>query len=318
MKSEHKIILLAVSLGLAVWVLDTILDFLFFVKGDFTDLLILNLSVHEIFMRLTVFIVFLVFGILMAKRAIRERELRQDLQKSGEEMAVTLKSIGDAVIATDKNGNIQFMNPVAESLTRWTISEAFGEPIERVFNIVNEQTEEKAPNPIERVLREGKVVGLANHTVLVAKDGKRWPIDDSGAPIKDDRGKVIGAVLVFHDITERRKSEKQINHLNEVLKAIRNVNQLITQVKDRDELLDGVCRELVNTRGFNSACIVLEDGVSRYVASSEIGNSAVEVQKQFQQGYVPSCFKQVREKDDVHVIKEPKEYCRGCPASGMF
>ena len=103
----------------------------------------------------------------------------------GEWFSVTLSSIGDAVITTDDAGRVTFLNPVAEALTGWNLDEAKDRPLEDVFRIVNEFTRQTVENPVHRVLREGTVVGLANHTVLLAKDGREIPIDDSGAPIRD-------------------------------------------------------------------------------------------------------------------------------------
>ena len=122
----------------------------------------------------------------------------------------TLASIGDAVIATDTHGNVTFLNGVGESLTGWNGQEAIGQPLETVFKIVNEQTRRKTENPVGRVLREGVVAGLANHTVLVSKTGEEYPIEDSAAPIRDQKGNVIGVVLVFHSVSERREAEDSL------------------------------------------------------------------------------------------------------------
>jgi len=119
----------------------------------------------------------------------------------------TIRSIGDAVIACDTDGNIVFMNLIAEKLTGWTEAEAKGLALHKVFPIFNELTRDVVENPVDKVRRLGTVVGLANHTFLVAKDGTEVCIDDSGAPIRDSQGKMIGIVLVFRDITERRASE---------------------------------------------------------------------------------------------------------------
>jgi len=128
------------------------------------------------------------------------------LRKSENWFSTTLKSIGDGVIATDPKGQITFMNSVAQTLTGWLIEEGLGRPMEDVFHIVNEETGDTVESPVTKVIREGVVVGLANHTVLIAKDGTRVPLNDSGAPIKDDRGNIIGAVLVFQDITELKEA----------------------------------------------------------------------------------------------------------------
>jgi PAS domain S-box-containing protein len=121
---------------------------------------------------------------------------------------ITLRSIGDAVITTDINGGITYINEVAESLTGWSLQEALGEPLERVFHIVNEATRQPVENPATRALREGVVVGLANHTVLIKKDGAECPIDDSAAPIRDEHGHVSGCVLIFRDVTAQRVIER--------------------------------------------------------------------------------------------------------------
>jgi len=121
---------------------------------------------------------------------------------------VTLESLGDGVITTDPEGRVTFLNPVAEKLTGWSSREAQGKPIEKVFPIVNEETGQAVENPVRRILQSGKVQGLANHTLLIRRDGQKVAIDDSGAPIIDEDGKTRGVVMVFRDITERRFLEE--------------------------------------------------------------------------------------------------------------
>jgi two-component system, cell cycle sensor histidine kinase and response regulator CckA len=125
-------------------------------------------------------------------------------------LATTLHSIGDGVIATDKTGGISFENPVAESLTGWPVDEAIGRPLETVFPIISESTRERVADPVAKVLQTGGVVGLANHTLLISRDGKEIPIDDSGSPIRDESGGITGVVLVFRDATERRHAQQQL------------------------------------------------------------------------------------------------------------
>jgi PAS domain S-box-containing protein len=119
-----------------------------------------------------------------------------------------LSSIGDGVIAADSNSRVTYLNRVAEQLTGWSLAEAQGKPLESIFQIVNEETRKQVENPAIRAIKEGVIFGLANHTLLVTREGKEIPIDDSGAPIKDETGQLIGAVLVFREITERRKAER--------------------------------------------------------------------------------------------------------------
>jgi PAS domain S-box-containing protein len=142
---------------------------------------------------------------------ISDLEQTRDREARGRaELSTTLRSIGDAVIATDAAGRIHFMNPVAESLTGWTTSDARGLPLPEVFRIEDERSGENAPDISAKVLREGAVVALANHTVLIARDGSRIPIGDSAAPIHDGQGKTSGVVLVFRDVTLRRRAQRQL------------------------------------------------------------------------------------------------------------
>jgi PAS domain S-box-containing protein len=150
---------------------------------------------------------------------ITERKKAEEaLRESEQRWATTLASIGDAVIATDIDAKITFMNAVAEELTGWTLSEAMANPVTKVFDVVNEQTRQKAENPVTKVLEKGNGVGLADHTILVRKDGTEVPIDDSGSPIRDSKGKTTGVVLVFRDITERKQVEEAVKESEERLR----------------------------------------------------------------------------------------------------
>jgi PAS domain S-box-containing protein len=140
--------------------------------------------------------------------ALRRRVVA--LEAEAERFKTTLYSIGDAIIATDADSRISRMNPVAEKLTGWPEAEARGRRLREVFRIVNEETGAEVESPVERVLREGMVVGLANHTVLIARDGSERPIADSGAPIRDEKGETTGVVLVFRDQTEERAAQRAL------------------------------------------------------------------------------------------------------------
>ncbi len=147
-------------------------------------------------------------------------EQRRELERNRNQLRVTLASIGDGVIATDVEARVTFLNPEAERLTGWRSDQAEGKPLEDVFAIVSEETRKQAENPALRSLREGTIVGLANHTVLLARDGVERPIDDSAAPIRDERGEVFGAVLVFRDVTERRQTEQSLLLQSRVLDSM--------------------------------------------------------------------------------------------------
>jgi PAS domain S-box-containing protein len=142
-----------------------------------------------------------------------------------ERQSITLQSIGDGVVVTDEEGRVELLNPVAQSLTGWPVEEARGRPLEDVFRIVNEDSRRPVESPVAKVLREGVVVGLANHTLLIARDGAERPIADSAAPIRDHGGKILGVVLVFRDQTLERAAEQ----------ANRNYQLLF------EEMLDGFC-----------------------------------------------------------------------------
>ena len=142
--------------------------------------------------------------------AIYKHEAEKKLRASERRFATTLASIGDGVIATDQLGKVTFLNAVAENLTGWKSEEAQGIALPTVFRICNEETRKTVVNPVERVLESGMVVGLANHTILIRRDGHETPIDDCAAPIHDDHGKTTGAVLVFRDISESRRIEEQL------------------------------------------------------------------------------------------------------------
>ena len=144
-------------------------------------------------------------------REVQRRQRAEEETRQREEwLKVTLHSIGDGVICTDSHGRVTMMNPVAEILTGWTQEEAQAQPLATLFPIFNEQTEKPVENPVEKVLREGVIVGLANHTVLRARDGTHRPIDDSAAPIRDGAGRLLGVVLIFRDVTEQRRAEQEL------------------------------------------------------------------------------------------------------------
>lgn len=168
---------------------------------------------------------------------LRNQIVRREVAESAERQQrewwrVTLSSVGDAVITTDREGRVNYINLTAQTLTGWTQEDANGQPLDVVFNIVNENTRQPVESPITKVLREGIVVGLANHTALIRKDGGEVPIDDSGAPIRDDQGQILGAVLIFRDITAHKQSETEREQL---LISEQNARQ---QAEDSNRLKD--------------------------------------------------------------------------------
>ncbi len=178
----------------------------------------------------------LALALLFGVHLLSERS-RDQLRRHVAWLSTTLRSIGDAVIATDADGHVIFMNRVAEMLTGWTQAEAVGRPLEDVFRIINEETRKTVDSPVTKVLREGGTVGLANHTVLIARDGIEYAIDDTAAPIREDGSEIKGVVLVFHDVGDRRKLEKDLHD---------RTMRLVEADHRKDEFLAMLAHELRN------------------------------------------------------------------------
>jgi PAS domain S-box-containing protein len=162
------------------------------------------------------------------QRRVRvERELREQREWLG----VTLASIGDAVIVTDTAGDVMFMNPVAETLTGWTQEEALGQPLDTVFTLIDEETRQPVESPVAKVLRAGGIVGLSHQSLLIARSGSEVAIDDSAAPIGHDGASIRGVVLVFHNIEERRRLERELRHrAEELARADRQKNEFLAML----------------------------------------------------------------------------------------
>jgi PAS domain S-box-containing protein len=184
----------------------------------------------------------LLISFVLSRDFTARKRAEEALRQQREWLRVTLSSIGDAVIATDTGGSVTFLNPVAQSLTGWNQEEAEGQPLQKIFNIVNEETRKPVENPALRAMKEGIIVGLANHTVLVTKEGSWISIDDSGAPIKDLTGKTLGSVLIFRDIAERRRAETERVQLLSSERLAREQAEAASRAKD--EFVAAISHEL--------------------------------------------------------------------------
>lgn len=200
-----------------------------------------------------------------------------DVYKNREWLQTTLRSIGDAVIACGKDGRVEFMNAVAEDLTGWPIAEARGKPLQQVFHIIHELTRKEAENPVEKVLRLNTVIGLANHTVLIARDGREYVIDHSAAPIRDKDGNIMGIVLIFRDTTEQRRTAAALianeklavagrlaasiaHEIHNPLDSVTNLHYLLARETDprkRAEYLNMAQQELKRTMQISRAMLNL-------------------------------------------------------------
>ncbi|MBL8828640.1 MAG: PAS domain S-box protein, partial [Planctomycetaceae bacterium] len=195
--------------------------------------------------------------------AIQQQRAAQLVSQQKEQLRITLASIGDAVIATNERGHVTYLNSVAEQLTGWSQADAAGQPLTVVFNIVNETTRTPVSNPALRALKEGVVVGLANHTVLIARDGREWPIDDSAAPIRDEFGHLSGAVLVFRDITERKQLETAQAERHRLLALRAEVKAALVAPQAREVTLQRSCELLAKSLDLKAARIWTRDDSRR-------------------------------------------------------
>ena len=198
------------------------------------------------------------FGLLLVSNITiqgsrkRREKLIQDLQHSEARtklardfLETTISSIGDGVIATDAAGKVTFLNPVAQAITGWKPEEAAGIPLEALFVIHHEKTHAPVENPVSRALREGRVVGLANHTVLISKDGRRIPIDDSAAPIRDAAGGIQGVILVFRDVSDRKRNETALAERAAIAALGADVGAALTQISALPQTLQRCAQAVV-------------------------------------------------------------------------
>ena len=172
--------------------------------------------------------------IIATARDVTEQKAAAEVLRSREEkLSVTLNSIGDAVLATDAERRITRLNPVAEQLTGWTLADAQGRPVDDVFQIINEETRKPALIPVDDVLASGEIHGLANHTILISRDGTERPIADSAAPIRDLAGRIIGVVLVFRDVSKEHELERILRDSEALNRAVINSMMANIAVVDR-------------------------------------------------------------------------------------
>jgi PAS domain S-box-containing protein len=217
-----------------------------------------------------------------ADRLEKERYAAALVERLRAWLATTLRSIGDAVIATDAQGKLTLMNRVAESLTGFTEAQALGLPLNEVFRIVNEQTRAAVESPVEKVLVGGGIVGLANHTLLISRDGREIAIDDSGAPIRGDSGRIEGVVLVFRDVSERKREDARRAFLSET-------TRLLGQSLDSEQTATQVVRLAVPTIADWCAMDLVVEGERRpkRIAVAHMHPSKADLAKELGAKYPP-------------------------------
>jgi PAS domain S-box-containing protein len=236
--------LFSLLLASFLWLVDALFEYLWFhdAKGSFLPTLLPLDNPHELLMRAMFASVLVLSGMVVGGILQRLLSNQRELAKTAENLRITLQSIGDAVIATDAEGRITRMNPIAERLTGWTGEEAMLRPLTEVFFIVNARTRQPAFNPVNHVLESGQIVGLANDTILIAKDGQEHQIADSAAPIRGSDGITAGVVLVFRDVTEEYRMRNEMERTNTLLQAV--VEQ--SHIPMAMAVVDNGCIRLVN------------------------------------------------------------------------
>jgi len=230
---KYGILIVALVFTIVYWLLESGIDMVWLKTGFLNSFFLIDK--HELWTRISTLVLIIAFSLHMKYLISQKNKVNRDLKESEENLRITLKSIGDGMIATDTQGKITRMNPMAEHLTGWKLSAARGQPLSAVFKIVNAQTRKPVANPVRKVLAEGKTIGLGNHTVLIARDGREYHIDDSGAPIRADDGTIVGAVLVFQDVSEAYQLRKSIRESQARLAAIYHSSPAVIAVSSIED-----------------------------------------------------------------------------------
>ncbi|MEJ2627142.1 MAG: PAS domain S-box protein [bacterium] len=191
--------------------------------------------------------------------ALYKYETQKRIRQNEKRLSITLKCIGDAVISTDVQGNITFMNPMAERLSGWSLKEVYKKHLTDYIKIISEKDRKPVESPIKQVIEQGIIWNLANHTLLISKDNKEIPIDNSVAAIKDDDGNVNGMVLVFKDVSERKENEKKMLRLNRSIKALGACNRSLVRANKEETLLRDICNLLVGIGGYKFVWVGFPD-----------------------------------------------------------
>lgn len=227
LRSPQKFDVSCMLTAVSLMILSELCFTLYFQVNDFFNLL------GHLYKVLAYALLYRVIFVSSVREPFEElRASQREVWREKERAVVTLESIGDAVITADINGRVEYLNGVAERMTGWRTAEARGMPLAQVFHIVNETTRAVVGNPLEECLKHGAIIGLANHTVLIHRDGHEFAIEDSAAPIKDRDGAIIGAIMVFHDVSERRRVADKLREREEQMSTLINAMQDTVCFKD--------------------------------------------------------------------------------------
>jgi PAS domain S-box-containing protein len=258
MTDRQKIVGISLLFGVMVWIVDAALDYYVFYAGNFTGLLITDIPRHELYIRSFILVLFVGFGLVVSHYMQQLRRAEQTLAREKELLTVTLRSVGDAVVTTDVDGRVTSVNATAEQLTGWTEDEATDQPLSEVFRIINEITREPVENPVEKVLKTGRIQGLANHTALISRTGTEYIIADSAAPIIDDSGSIHGVVLVFRDVTEAQQKDRSVRAGEQRFRKLFDQSPVMMCSLDGHGIIRNVNERFVTKLGVDSENILGE------------------------------------------------------------
>lgn len=223
--------------------------------------------------------------------ALYKYETQKKIRENEKRLSTTLKCIGDAVVSTDVHGNINFMNSMAERLSGWSLKEVYNKSLTDYIKILSEKDHKPVESPIKQVIEKGIVWGLANHTLLVSKENKEIPIDNSVAAIKDDDGNINGMVLVFKDVSERKENEKKLLRLNRSIKALGACNRSLVRSDNEESLLHDICNLLVEIGGYRFVWVGFpnNDGEQKLTPVAQAGedNGYLQIIKDNYENYAP-------------------------------
>jgi PAS domain S-box-containing protein len=205
----------------------------------------------------------------------KDKQMQEALKESEEKLRITLNSIGDGVIVTDTQARVVNMNPESERLTGWKLSEAKGNPLRKIFDIINAKTLKTSENPVAKVIATGNIVGLANHTMLLAKDGAKYQISDSGAPIRDKEGNITGVVLVFRDVTTDYKMQEEISENEEKLRNIFENGTNVFYSYGPDYILTYVSPQITSILGYTREEMMVNWKI--FASDNPINKDAIEI-----------------------------------------
>lgn len=208
-----------------------------------------------------------------------KKRLKQNLHDTKEKLRITLNSIGDGVIATDIEGNIQLINNIGEKLTGWKQKEAMGKPINKVFNIIDQYSRQKVENPVKKVIETGQIQELANPTILTARDGSESAIADSAAPIKDEKGNIYGAVMVFRDVTEERRIREKLKNSERKYRSVFENTGTSTMIIENDTTISEINKQTEILTGYTRSQMENQMSWTELVADEQQKKQMLEYHK---------------------------------------